>query len=1124
MARPIDIEKRIAALSPDMREQLRRRLAGEGPSDSLSISIPRRPDKNVAPLSYAQERLWFLSRLEPESPVNNRPFALRHRGPLEAGILERVLCKIIERHEILCTTVFEKAGIPVQKIAAAWSVRLMEKDFSKILPSEKSELVDAFIVAETRKPFDLAVGPLLRATLLRLDTHDHVLLVVVHHMLFDGWSAKVFADEIETLYTGYVENKAPSLPDLPIQYADYAHWQRAAFDSGRMTNHLNYWEKTLKNAPPELALPKSRPKVGAQAWEGVQRSCLLPSALTASLRNLGNRDGATLFMVLLAAFNALLYRYSNQEDIVVGVPVAGRTAPKTENLIGFFVNTLALRNDLSGNPSFRQFLGRVKQTVLDAISHQETPFEKVISQLNPDRVLNRSPLFQVWFNFENFPRRGDQAGTPAWEELEFDPGVAPFAIDLEISEKGGGLSCKLTVNRAIFDVETAERMLGHYATLLAGIAEAPDQLLSDLPLMTEPECRRIAEEWNRIGRVYSPDRCIHRLFEEQAARNPEGTAVSFGNCHLTYGELNTRANRLAHFLIRLGVGPDLRVAMGMERGIELIVGMLAVLKAGGAYVPLDPEYPDDRLSHMLNDCAPVALLTQAGLKEKWKRFGPGIQVIELDSDTELWSGCSSANPGAGEPGLISQHLAYVIYTSGSTGTPKGVMVTHHNVVRLFKATEAWFSFNDRDVWTLFHSYAFDFSVWEIWGALLYGGRLVVVPRDTSRSPQDFYSLLCREKVTILNQTPGAFRQLAAAQAGTPQAHFLRKVIFGGEALDVSTLRPWYERNDPRNTELVNMYGITETTVHTTYRPLQPADVDHRGGSPIGVRIPDLRIYILDPRGNPVPVGITGELYVGGSGVARGYLNLPELTAERFITDPFSGRTDARIYKTGDLGRWLPDGSIEYLGRNDFQVKIRGFRIELGEIEACLRSVAGIREAVVLAREDRPGERRLVAYYTLKDTAEAPALDTLRGCLASRLPDYMLPSAYVAMEHFPLTPNGKTDCKAFPAPEAKAYATRTYEPPAGEREEILAKVWSELLGVDRIGRRDHFFELGGHSLMATRIISRLLRDHGITIPLRAMFEHPTISSLAMHIHQIKTLSRQIQSVHHSSSGPREEVTF
>jgi amino acid adenylation domain-containing protein len=598
----------------------------------------------------------------------------------------------------------------------------------------------------------------------------------------------------------------------------------------------------------------------------------------------------------------------------------------------------------------------------------------------------------------------------------------------------------------------------------------------------------VLEEWNATEAEYPARLCIHELFEAQVERTPDAVALVFGEEALSYAELNRRANRLAHHLRGFGVGPEARVGICVERGLDMIVGVLAVLKAGGAYVPLDPEYPQERLRYTLADSRPVLLLTQAALRG---RIGDaGLPVLALDDGAPAWAREPARDPERAD--LTPDHLAYVIYTSGSTGQPKGMGVAHRNVARLFGATDAWFGFGPQDAWTLFHSFAFDFSVWELWGALLHGGRLVAVPRETARSPEEFYALLCREGVTVLNQTPSAFRQLIAAQAAGAAEHRLRYVVFGGEALEPSTLGPWFARNADRRPRLVNMYGITETTVHVTYRPLVAADAERAGASPIGRRIPDLKTYVLDRRGEPAPTGVAGELYVGGAGVARGYLDRPELTAERFVPDPFGGGAGARLYRSGDVARWLADGTLAYLGRNDAQVKVRGFRIEPGEVEARLSEHPGVREAVVLAREDTPGDRRLVAYYVARE--EPVPAELLRAHLGERLAEHMVPAAYVCLDALPLTPNGKLDRGALPAPEGDAYARRGYEAPVGETEQALAEIWAEVLGVERVGRLDNFFELGGHSLLVVQLVERM-RERGLHAGVRALFVAPTLAELA-----------------------------
>jgi amino acid adenylation domain-containing protein len=806
-------------------------------------------------------------------------------------------------------------------------------------------------------------------------------------------------------------------------------------------------------------------------------------------------------MVSLAAYQVLLSRWSGQQDIVVGSPIAGRRNRQIEGLIGSFVNTLVLRTDVSGNLTFRQLLERVKEVTLGAYSYQDLPFEALVKELRPARNLTRQPIFQVSLVLQNYPEERLELPEITWTRIDAEWMTAHFDLTLYLYEHSHGVSGVFEYATDLFDKETIERMAGHFRTLLEGIVVDPDCLIRQLPLLSEAEKQRLLVQWNQTAAEYPRDRCLHELFEEQAERKPDAIALVYEGRLLTYAELNCRANQLAQYLRDKDVGPDRLVAICVERSLDMVVGLMGILKAGGAYVPLDPNYPIERLQYMLRDAAPRVLLTQERLRERLP--ATTAEVITLDNDWDVIAQQPSNNLKETSLDLRSYHLAYVIYTSGSTGEPKGVMVEHRNVTRLFAATEKWFDFNDRDVWSLFHSFAFDFSIWELWGALLYGGRVVVVPYLTARSAQEFYDLLCEEGVTVLNETPSAFAQLIDAQGQSPKEHSLRVVIFGGEALELRTLQLWVERNGAERPRLVNMYGITETTVHVTYRPLTEAEVQSDGGSLIGKPIPDLKAYLLDHHRQPVPIGVIGEIYVGGAGIARGYLNRPELTAERFISDPFSTNAQARMYKTGDLGRWRADGTIEYLGRNDDQVKIRGFRIELGEIEAQLARYAPVKEVVVVAREDIPGEKRLVAYITRRDESDL-SLEELREHLMAVLPEYMVPSAFVMIERFPLTPNGKLDRRALPVPALGAYVSRQYEAPQGEVEQTLAGIWQELLHVERVGRQDNFFKLGGHSLVATQVIVRIRSALSIEMPIKALFEFPTIEKLSAYLRRERAI--------------------
>jgi amino acid adenylation domain-containing protein len=954
---------------------------------------------------------------------------------------------------------------------------------------------------EAAKPFDLARGPVWRALLLRPRDGDLDLVFTLHHIAADGWSMNLLKEELQELCAAHMSSRPPRLRELPVQYADYAVWHRQWLDGRRLREQLDYWQERLKAVPDSIALPTDRPRPPVYTYKGSACVASLSGPVVATLRALARSRRATMFMALLAVFKAMLARHANQDDIVVGTPIAGRNNPETENLVGLFLNTLVLRTDLSGNPTFVELLERVRETTLGAYGHQDLPFEKLVEAMQLERDPSRNPLFQAMFTLL-VPEAPGSRSASFTEELEsVDNAGAQVDLALHVQEHEDRLDIGLIYSTDLFDAATMKRMLEHYLCLLQAVAADPHANIGRLSMLPATEREQVLFGWNEMAANHPPDMCLPELFEAQVARVPDAIALVHGERRLSYAELNAQANRLAHHLRGLGVGPDSRVAICVERGPEMVMAMLATLKAGGAYVPLDPAYASERLNYTLQDSRPAVVLVDAPGRAA---LGDGADagdatasarpaLLDLLADAPRWADAPDGNPDSRAQGLQPRHLAYIIYTSGSTGGPKGVMVEHANVVRLFSATQEWFRFGSQDVWTLFHSFAFDFSVWEIWGALLHGGQLVIVPLDEARSPGDFYRLLCERGVTVLNQTPSAFRQLIAAQADSPLPHRLRCVIFGGEALELHMLKPWYERNGER-TRLVNMYGITETTVHVTYRPLSAGDASRPGPSPIGGRIPDLRLYILDTERQPVPIGVTGELYVGGAGVARGYLNRPELTAERFVNDPFV--PGERLYKTGDLGRWLADGTIEYLGRNDFQVKIRGFRIELGEIEAVLAQEDGVRAAAVVMREDTPGDRRLVAYYTGSAGVEA-----LKSRAAAMLPAYMVPAAYVQLETLPLTLNGKLDRRALPAPEGDAYVRRAYEAPQGEVEQALARLWAELLKVERVGRHDNFFALGGHSLLAMQLVARVRDSFGVELPVVRVFEMQGFAELAAAIEQL-----------------------
>ncbi|HEY5705995.1 MAG TPA: amino acid adenylation domain-containing protein [Terrimicrobiaceae bacterium] len=1082
---------------------------------SVALTRQERPER--VPLSFAQQRLWFSDQYEPNSSIGNMPSALGLKGPLNLGALEQSFNEIIRRHESLRTTFSSLEGKAVQVIAPSLRISLDVVDLRDHAQGEEEAM--RLAQEEARRPFDLARGPLFRSKLLRLGEDDHVLLLTMHHIVSDGWSMGIFSRELSVLYRALVTGESSALPELPIQYADFAVWQREWLKGEVLERQLSYWKKQLAGAPVRLELPTDRPRPAVQSFHGARQTMALPQALTNGLKALSRQEGVTLFMTLLAAFQTLLHRHSGENDIVVGSPIAGREHTQIEGLIGFFVNTLALRTDFSGDPSFRELLARVRTVALDAYSHQDLPFEKLVEALHPHRNSSHSPLFQVFFALQNDPLTKLTLAGLTVDRRRVDRETATFDLSLVMTERTGCLNASIEYNTDLFDGTTITRMIGHFQALLEGIASNPNGRLSELPLLTQAEKQQLLVEWNDTKRDYVSDNSIHELFEARVDQSPDAVAVIFEDKEVTYRELNARANQLAHYLRNLAVGPETLVGICMERSLEMVIGLLGILKAGGAYLPLDPVYPQERLAFMLADSQAPVVLTESKLLSQLPKMNddgrtatgddarssfpqrsvlisPRCSVVCLDTDGELIARESKENPfRVANP----ENLAYVIYTSGSTGKPKGALINHANVTRLLHATHSWFHFDQNDVWTLFHSYAFDFSVWEMWGALLYGGRLVVVPYWVSRTPEKFYKLLSEKKVTVLNQTPSAFRQLIRAEESSISRDGLelRIVIFGGEALDFPTLRPWFDRHGDQHPRLVNMYGITETTVHVTYRPITAADLTGSTASLIGLQIPDLEVYVLDQNQNPVPIGVRGELYVGGAGVGRGYLNRPDLTAERFIPDPFRPGQGQRLYRSGDLVRYLPNRDIEYLGRIDAQIKIRGFRIELGEIEATLSQHPSVQDVVVVLHEDGPTEKRLVAYMV--STEQAPTISELNGFLRQKLPEYMVPASFVFLDALPLTTNGKVDRRNLPAPDQRRPEQESpFVAPRTPVEELLAKIWDELLKVERVGIHDNFFELGGHSLLITQVASRIEQAFQVHLPLRTLFDAPTIAHLSVAI--------------------------
>ncbi|HYH82950.1 MAG TPA: amino acid adenylation domain-containing protein, partial [Longimicrobium sp.] len=1074
-----ELADRLAKLTPAQRRLLELRRAQQ--SGASPADIPARGE-GPAPLSFAQERLWFLDRMEPGSTAYNLPNAVRMGGALDEAALERALGEIVRRHEALRTTFAEADGSPVQVIAPFGGFALPVEDLSGLEDADREAAVGRRAGEEAARPFDLAAGPLFRAGLLRLGEEEHVLLLSMHHIVSDGWSMGVFFRELSALYAAYREGGESPLPELGVQYADYAVWQREQLAGEVLERTLAYWRERLGDAPALLELPADHPRPAVQTYRGATVPVELSLELLERLKALGRSEGATLYMTLLGAFQVLLSKYAGSEDIVVGSSIAGRTRKELEELIGFFVNTLVLRTDLSGDPSFREVLRRSREVTLGAYAHQEVPFEKLVAELRPERTLSHTPLFQVIFELQKAGGQGGALQGLSVRGVGAEQASAPFDLSLELAATPQGLRGGLNYSTDLFERGTALRMVGHLARVLEQVAADPDARLSRLALAGPEERAQVVVEWNRTERPFPREDCIHQLFQAQAGRTPDAAALVWGAEEMTYRELDARANRLAHHLAGLGVGPESRVGLRLERSVENVVATLAVLKAGGCCVPVDTSYPAERMELMLADSGVRVLLSDGELA------APGLHVVRLDQLAEgLAALPDHAPPANAWPG----NLAYVFYTSGSTGRPKGVMMAHREVVQFAACLPDTMPIGPGDRVAQASNASFDAAVFEIWGALLHGGTLVGIDRDVLLSAPLLGRALRGEGITHLYQTAALFNQHVREQVDVYAS--LRQLVFGAEAVGTESVRRMLREGKPAR--VLHEYGPTEATVWCTLEEVEEVAED----APtvlIGGPIPNARAYVLDPAGEPLPVGVPGDLCIGGDGVVRGYLGRPGLTAERFVPDPFAAEPGARMYRTGDRARWRDGGKLEFMGRLDDQVKIRGFRIEPGEVEAAIAAYPGVREARVMMREDRPGDKRLVAYVV-----GGVEMDGLRAHLRQGLPEYMVPQAIVALDRLPLNANGKVDRKALPVPEYGA-AEETYVAPRTPTEEVLAGIWAEVLGVERVGAEEGFFELGGHSLLATRVAARVRTVFGVELPLRAVFEQSVLSGLAAEIERLR----------------------
>jgi amino acid adenylation domain-containing protein len=1053
---------------------------------SLGLDLPPiLPADRSRPLllSWAQQRLWFIDQLEGAGAAYHIAGAMRLHGELDREALQAALDAVIERHEVLRTRFVRGGhGEVYQQIAAPESFPLTWVDLSAHALAQRNLLTARELREEASAGFDLSEGPLIRGSLVRLSTQEHVLSLRMHHIVADGWSVGVLIREVAALYGAYRDKRPYPFMSLPIQYADYAQWQRQHLTGEVLQESLQYWKERLRGAPERLELPTDRPRPSQMSYRGASVPVVLDAQISAELRGLARQQDATLFMVLHAAWALLMSRLSGQADVVIGVPVANRQRREVEGLIGFFVNMLALRVQVQAHSSVGELVQQVKELTLQAYSHQDAPFEQVVEAVQPPRHLNHTPLFQVALVLQNTPQEELRLPGLSLQTEPLEVVTEQFDLTLELQESGECIEGRLSYASDLFERATIERWVGHFRCLVAAMAQDMHSPIGRLPLLSEAERERLLVQWNDTAVEYGREGLIHELFEEQVRRSPQAPAVVYEDQQLSYGQLNAKANQLAHYLRSQGVGPEQRVGICVERSLEMVVGILGVWKAGGAYVPLDPGYPAERLRYMLEDAAPGVLLTQDKLRGSLP--DTRAKVVSLDGDWPEIAAQNSEDPSRA-PGSKAENLAYVIYTSGSTGKPKGVMIEHGNVSILWRGLEeAYKGMGDCRRIALNSSFNFDASVQQFI-QLLSGRTVYVVPQEYRLDPAKMVRFIAAHGIHGIDCTPSQLKLWLGCGLLAQKEPELKVVLVGGESIDPEL---WSLLAKSPQINFYNVYGPTECTVEVTMAVLR----GDTGGPHIGRPMQNRKVYVLDRDGRPVPIGVSGEIYLGGAGVGRGYLNSPEMTLQRFIPDPFSGVAQGRLYKTGDVGRWRSDGTIEYLGRNDHQVKIRGFRIELGEIESQLLQYPGLREAAVLAREDSPGEARLVAYVRLQE--ERASVESLRAHLQGVLPQYMVPSAFVVMEEFPLTPSGKLDRKALPAPDQDALHVSEYEAPQGLTEESLALIWQDLLQVERVGRHDNFFDLGGNSLLAVKLVSRL-RAWTPDCPVMMVFQRPTIQALA-----------------------------
>jgi amino acid adenylation domain-containing protein len=1038
-------------------------------------------DVYVFPASFAQQRLWFIDRLKPGTAVYNICDAFVVEGPLNVPALEQSINEIVRRHESLRTTFTAIDGDPVQVISPALELHISVLDLSHICPAEQEAEASRLISKEAHRPFDLAKGPLIRPTILSLGDEQRILILTTHHIISDGWSQGIFMQELAELYRANCHGTTVNLPELPVQYADYAMWQRDWMQQDVLQEQLSYWKKQLAGVPSILQLPFDRARPAVQSYAGRTRELLIPKRTAEAIMNLARQSGATLFMTLLAVFEVLLHRYTGQEDVLVGAPIAGRNRSETERLIGFFVNSLALRCNLADNPPFSKLLEQVRQVTLDAYAHAELPFERLVQELHPDRSLGFTPIIQTMFVLQNrsaMPSLEDES--LHFKRLKVHTDTSKFDLTFQISEVEEGLECQFEYSTDLFEMSSIDRMIGHFRTLLEGVVRNPDARIEELPILTEEERHQLLLDWNLTSETPHRDLCIHEMFEAQARKNPDSDAAVFKEERLSYNQLNRRADSLAAYLRQLHVRPEVRVGICLQRSIDMLSAILGVLKAGGVYVPLDPTYPTERLAFILEDAQISLLICEKGTAKGLPSSGPPrlIDIHEIPSHHPLPMSQDATLR------LKNSNLAYVIYTSGSTGRPKGVAIEHHSAVALIDWATQVYRQSELSGVLASTSICFDLSIFEMFVPLSCGGK-VIIAENLFQLP----FLPAANELTLINTVPSLISELLKAHA-LPEN--VQTVNLAGEPLSSRLVQQIYSHSSVKR--VFDLYGPSETTTYSTFT-LRRGD----GPETIGRPVAGTEIYILDSNLQPVPIGVSGEIFIGGRGVARGYLNRPELTTEKFIPNPFSQWKGGRLYRTGDLGRYFRDGNIEFLGRMDHQVKLRGFRIELGEVEAAMNEHPAVEEAVMLIREDVPDQKRLVAYVVLSN--RECTWEDLRQFLQQKLPSYMVPSVFVVLERLPRTPNGKLDRRALPVPEEeRTESGEKLDAPRDALELQLAKMWERLLNIRPIGIHDNFFEIGGHSLIAVRLFAQIEKSFGKSLSVATLFQAPTVDELAKVLRQ------------------------